>query len=189
VAEAAGHFHAAATAAEGGLDGDRYAVLLGERHHLVGVFDRVGGAWHQRCLCAGGDVAGGDLVAEVADRLRARTDPNQARVDHGLGELGVFRQEAVAGVDGVGSGLGSRVEKLLEVQVGLGRGLAAQRERLVGQSDVRSLGVRFGVHRHAGQAGVPGCPNHPDCDLAAVGDENFGDPRAGVTGHCASCLG
>ena len=97
--DGAGHLHALTAAAEGGLDRDRHAVLLGEGHHLVGVLDRVGGAGHQRGLGAGGDVAGGDLVAEVADRLRAGADPDQAGVDDGLGEVGVLRQEAVAGVD------------------------------------------------------------------------------------------
>ncbi len=42
--DGAGDLHAAAAAAEGGLDGDRHAVLLGERDDLVGVLDRVGGA-------------------------------------------------------------------------------------------------------------------------------------------------
>ena len=185
--DGAGHLHAAAAAAEGGLDRDRHAVLLGEGHHLVGVLDRVGGAGHQRRLRAGGDVAGGDLVAEVADRLRAGPDPDQAGVDHRLGEIGVLRKEPVAGVDGVGAGFGRGVEDLAEVQVGLRRGLAAQRERLVGQPHVRRLGVGLGVHRHAGQARIAGRPDHPDSDLAAIGDENLGDPRAGVTSHCASC--
>ena len=166
----------AAAAAERGLDRDRHAVLLGERDHLVGVLDRVRGAGHQRGLRPGGDVAGGDLVAEVADRLRAGADPDQAGVDDRLGEVGVLRQEAVAGVDRVGAGLGRGVEDLGEVQVGLRGGLAAQRERLVGQPHVRRLGVGFGVHRHAGQARVAGRPDHPDGDLAAIGDEHLGDP-------------
>ncbi|MDR3508687.1 MAG: biotin carboxylase N-terminal domain-containing protein, partial [Caulobacteraceae bacterium] len=39
-----------ATAAEGGFDRDRHAVLLGEGDHLVGVFCRVGRTGHQRSL-------------------------------------------------------------------------------------------------------------------------------------------
>ena len=117
--DAARHLHAAPAAAEGGLDGDRHAVLLGERHHLVGVLDRVRGAGHQRRLGAGGDVAGGDLVAEVADGLRARADPDQPGVDDGLGEVGVLGEEAVPGVHGVGAGLGRGVQQLAEVQIRL----------------------------------------------------------------------
>ncbi len=65
-----GDLHAAATAAEGGLDRNGHAVLLGERDDLVGVLDGVLGAGSHRSLRALGDVAGGDLVAEVADGLR-----------------------------------------------------------------------------------------------------------------------
>ena len=124
--------------------------------HLVSVLDRVGGAGHQRRLRAGGDVAGGDLVAEVADGLRAGPNPDQVGVEDRLGEVGVLRQEAVAGVDGVGAGLRGGVEDLAEVQVGLGGGLTAQGERLVGQPHVWCVGVGLGVHRHAGQARIAG---------------------------------
>ena len=81
---------------------------------------------------------------------------------------------------------GGGVEELVEVQVGLRGGLAAQREGLVGEPHVRRVGVGFGVHGHAGQPGVLGGPDHPDGDLAAIGDEHLGDLRAGVIGHCAS---
>ncbi len=184
--DGAGHLHAASAAAEGRLDRDRHPVLLGERDHLVGVLHRVGGTGHQRSLRAGGDVARGDLVTEVADRLRAGPDPDQPGVDHRLGEVGVLRQEAVAGVNRVGAGLLGGLQQLAEVEVGLRRGLTTQREGLVGQLDVRSVGVRLGVDRHAGQTGVLGRADHPHRDLTAIGDENLGDRRAGVTRHCAS---
>ena len=185
--DGAGHLHAAPAAAERGLDRDGDAVLLGELDDLVGVLDRVGGAGHQRGLGAGGDVTGGDLVAEVADGLRAGPDPDQPGVEHGLGEVGVLAQEAVAGVHGVGAGLGGGVEQLLEDQVGLRGGLPAQRERLVGEPDVGCVGVGLGVDRHALQPGIPCCADDSDRDLSAVGDEYLGDLRAGVTGHSASC--
>ena len=94
---------------------------------------------------------------------------------HGLGEFGVLGQEAVAGVDRVGAGLRGRVEQLVEHQIGLGGGLAAEGERLVGEPDVGCVGVGFGVDRHARQARVLGCSNHPDRDLPAIGDEHLGD--------------
>ena len=123
----------------------------------------------------GGDVARGDLVAEVADRLRAGADPDQPGVEHRLGEVGVLGEESVAGVDRVGAGLLGRVEDLFEVEVGLGRRLAAECEGLVGEPHVRCVGVGLGVHGHASQPGVLGCPDHPDRDLPAIGDEHLGD--------------
>ncbi|NIL82668.1 hypothetical protein RhoFasGS6_00001 [Rhodococcus fascians] len=65
----AGHFHAASAATERGFDGDGEAVFVDERQNLVGVLDRFGGAGDGGCFGAGGDVAGGDLVAEIADGL------------------------------------------------------------------------------------------------------------------------
>ena len=115
--------HAAAAAAVGGLDRDRHAVLLCERDHLVGVLDRILGAGRHRRVRALGDVAGDDLVAEIADGLRRRADPDQPGVDHGLREVGVLGEEAVAGVDRVGAGAAGRVEDLVEHEVRLGRGL------------------------------------------------------------------
>ena len=168
--EGAGDLHAAAATAEGGLDGDRQAVLLGERQDLVGVLDRVRGTRHQRRVGLGGDVARGDLVAEVADGLRARPDPDQPGVEDGLREVGVLGQEAVARVDGVGARLGGGVQDLIEDEVGLGRGLAAQGEGLVGKPHVRRIGVRLGVNGDAGQSGVLGSPDDPDGNLSTVGD-------------------
>ena len=90
------------------LDRDRQAVLLGERDDLVGVLDRVLGARGQRGADLLGDVPGLDLVAERLDRRRRRADPGQPGVDHGLGEVGVLGEEAVARVHGVGAGLLAR---------------------------------------------------------------------------------
>ena len=78
------------------------------------------GAGDQRGAGPRGDVPGGDLVAEVADRLRGRADPGQPGVDDGLGEVGVLGEEAVAGVDRVGARLRRGVEELVDVEVGLG---------------------------------------------------------------------
>ena len=175
--------HAASAATEGGLDGDRQAVLLGEGDDLVGVLDRVLGAGGHGGLGALGDVAGGHLVAQVADGLRRRPDPDQAGVDDGLREVGVLRQEAVAGVDGVGAGLGGGVEDLVEDEVGLGGRGAAEGECLIRQLDEQGVGVGLGVHGNAGQAGILRRADHADGDLAAVGDEDLRDMRAGMTGH------
>src|SRR3569833_1514225 len=49
---------AAAAAAEGRLDRDRHAVLLGEREHLLGGLHRLLGAGHQGRTHLRGDVPG-----------------------------------------------------------------------------------------------------------------------------------
>ena len=165
------HLEPAPAAAERRLDGDRQAVLLGERDDLVGVRDRLGGARHERGAGPLRDVPRGDLVAQVADRRRGRADPDQPRIEYGLGEVRVLRQKAVAGVDRVGAAAGGDVEQFVDAQVGVGGGLAVQRVRLVGEAGVRRVPVGVGVDGDAGQAGVLAGPDDSDGDLAAIGDQ------------------
>jgi hypothetical protein len=95
-------------------------VLLGEGDDLGGSGDRVLGARDQRRPHLLGDVPGLHLVAERGDGGGRRADPGQTRVDDGLGEAGVLRQEAVAGVHGVGAGPLGDPQQLGDVEVGLG---------------------------------------------------------------------
>ena len=55
-----------------------------------------------------GDFPGDDLASQVPDDLRGRPDKHQARIGAGFGEIGVFRQKAVAGMNGLGPGLSGR---------------------------------------------------------------------------------
>ena len=171
--EGAGDFEAAAAAAEGGLDRDGQAVFLGERDDFVGAGDGVGGAGDEGCAGALGDVAGGHLVAEVADGLGGRADPGQAGVQDGLGEVGVLGQESVAGVDGVRAGVGRGREDFGDVQVAGGRGVTAQGERLVRCPDMQCIPVRIGVDGYARDPGIPAGSGNADSDFATVGDEHL----------------
>ena len=170
-----GDLHAAATATEGGLHGNREAVFLGELLDLGGAGN---GVLRSRChgsIDHRGDLACGDLVAEAVDGLRRRADPVQASVDDGAGEVRVLCEEAVAGVNGIGAGLLGRGDQLVDVQVALGGGLPAQREGLVGHADVRGIGIRLGVHRDGGDALVLCGADDADRDFAAVGDHHLLD--------------
>ena len=168
-----GDLQTAAAAAEGGFDRDGQAVLPGEGDDLVGPGHRVGCAGDQGRAGPLGDVPGGDLVAEVADGLRRRADPDQVRVQDRLREFGVLREEAVPGMDGVGAGLTRGVQHLLDVEVA-GRGsVTAQSERLIRSADMQSVPVRVGVYGHARDTGIPAGPGHADSDFATVGDEHL----------------
>ncbi len=169
----AGDLEPAPAAAERGLDRDRQSVLLRERDDLVRAADRVLGAGDERGAGLEGNVAGGDLVAEVADGLRRRPDPGQPGVEDGLGEVGVLGQEPVAGVHGVGAGPGRGLDDLLDDQVRVGRGAAAEGERLVGHPGVRRVAVGIGVNSDRRIARVPAGPDDADRDLTPVGDEHL----------------
>ncbi len=88
-------------------------MLVHEREDLVRAGHRVRGARGQRRTGPVGDVPRLDLVAEGVDRLRGRADPDQARVENGLGEPGVLGEEPVTRVDGVRPRLLRDVQQLL----------------------------------------------------------------------------
>ena len=88
--------HSAAAAPRGGLDDQRVADLV----RLARLDDGDAGL--------AGKPLGLELVAGRADRLRAGADEDEPGRVHGLGEVAVLGQEAVAGVDRVGAGLLAR---------------------------------------------------------------------------------
>ena len=171
----AGDLEAASAAAVCRLDRHGEAVLLGELDDLVGAGDRVLRAGHERGAGLRRDVARLDLVAEGVDRLGAGADPDEARVDHGLGEGRVLGEEAVAGVDGVGAGLAGDVEQLLLDEVALAGGRAPEGVRLVGDLDVQGIPVRVGVDRDRGDPAVRARPRDADGDLTTVCDQDLAD--------------
>ena len=101
------------------------------------------------------------LEASLADDLGA-----------GVGKVGVFRQKAVAGVEAVAAGgLGHRQQGVL-VQVAVRGPGGADAHRLGGQLDMEGLRVRFGVDGHGLNVHFPAGPQHPQRDLAPVGDQD-----------------
>jgi hypothetical protein len=79
-------------------------------------------------------------------------------------------RETVAGVHGVGVRPPRDRDDLVDVQVGLRRGGAVERVRLVGGAHMQGIEILVGVDGDAGQARVPAGASHPDRDLAAVRD-------------------
>jgi hypothetical protein len=172
-----GDFEATAAAAECRLDRDRQAVLRREGPGFLGAADRSFGTGGEGGADLLGDVPGLHLVAERLDRRRWRADPGQPRVDDRTGEVGVLGQESVSGVDRVRAAVPGSLEDLGDVQVALGRGLAAQGVCLVGHADVQSVQVNLAVYGHADEPGIPAGPHNPDRDLAAVGDQDLAHVR------------
>ena len=108
-----------------------------------------------------------------------RTDPGEPGVDDRLRERGVLGEEAVPGVHGVRAGPTGHVEQLGDVEVGLRRAGAAERERLVGDADVHGLPVGVGVDGDGADRRVATGTGDADGDLTAVGDEDLGDDGHG----------
>ena len=102
--------HPPPAAAEGGLDGDRPAVLVAEVADLVGRCGELGGARHDRRSAAQRGLAARHLVAHLLDRLGRRADERHAHVRDRPGEVGVLAEEPVPGVHAVGAALADGIE-------------------------------------------------------------------------------
>ena len=110
------------------------------------------------------------LVAHRGDDVRARTDKADSDVAASAGEIRVFGQESVTGVQQRRPRRESGVDNCLLLKVALRGGGRSDQNRLVGQLDMRRLSVGFGVNGDGGQAELFGRAHHPARDLPAVGD-------------------
>ena len=155
-------------------------MCLGEFDDLIGILDRISGAGHLRGADLLGDVARRHLVTEGFDRCGRGPDPHHAGVHDGLREVRVLGQEAIPGVHRVGAGALRDGDDLVDVQIGLGRCGAVERERLVGHLDEQRRRVGVGVDGHAFQPGIPGATDDPHRDLATIGNEHLRDGASGV---------
>ena len=133
----------------------------------------LGGPGHDRRAAALSGESRRHLVAHLVDRLGRRTDPGDAHARDRACEVGVLREEPVAGVHRVGAALTDRVEDGFGVEVALGCGLPAECERLVGEPHVEGIPVELGVHGDGLDAELASGADDAHCDLAAVGDQDL----------------
>ena len=112
------HPHAAPTAAPACLEHQRIANSGCKTLALAQLArQRVRGRHHRH---TGRDrrVARRHLVAEHAHDLRRRADPTYARVDHGLREIGILREETVAWMNRVDVRLSRDAQNVVDIEVG-----------------------------------------------------------------------
>jgi hypothetical protein len=124
--------------------------------------------------------SGRDLVAELLDGARGRADPDEARVDDLLREVGVLGEEAVARVHRVGAGAAGDGEDLGDHEVGVRARLPVEGVRLVGERDVQRVAVLVGVDGDRADPRIPRRPDDADGDLAPVGDQDLVHTRHGT---------
>ena len=182
--------HASTAAARDRLGEDREADLLGGSDEGVDVGARLGALeGGQAGLLGGGD--GARLVAGQVQHRRRRADEGDAGLGALLGQVGVLGQEAVAGVDRVGTGLDGGPHDPLGVEVGPDRvPLLADPVGLVGLEDVLGLAVLVGEDGDRLGAELGGGTERADGDLTTVRDEDLAEhltsrgsaPRGGGAG-------
>ncbi len=139
-------------------------------------------AGQERHLMLLGQRARGVLQAECPHLPGRGPDEGDARVLTGLGEGGVLREEAVAGMDGARTGLARGGQDTVHVQVALRGGRGADAHAGVGQGHVARVGVCLGVDGHGLQAHLAQRADDAAGDGAAVGDQDGVEPGCGQGG-------
>ena len=125
------HAHAAAAAAHRRLDDHRVAERRGNRLGLVARHDRRVAAGEHRHARFARQLARGHLVSQQVEQLGPRPDESDPRAGAGPGELGVFRQEAVTGMNRVDLLRPGQLDDRLDVQIAA--------DRLAGLADLVGL--------------------------------------------------
>ena len=167
--------HATAATASCGLDHHRVAHLVGKNRRLLGAFEEAFAArnrGHPHGLHGG---LGGGFIAHGPDRFGRGSHEGDAVVAADLGEAVVLGQEAVAGMDGVGTAGGGRRENVRDVEVAAAAGGFAHAHRLVGELHMQGVAIHRAVHGHGGNAQLPAGAQDPEGDLATVGDQQLAD--------------
>ncbi len=172
------------------------AAAAGDRldQHREADAVRLGAQGLQRLVLA--LIAGGDGHARLdhqlfrcvfqthgADRRRLGADPDDASRRHRLGEVGVFGQEAIAGVDGLRPRRLGRRQHLGRVQIGLARRRRADQHRLVRLAHMQGVGVGLGIDGDGAQAHATGGAEDAAGDLAAIGDQDGFEHQAFRSGE------
>ena len=114
-----------------------------------------------------------DLVAHGGDRSGIGADEGDAGFPQRQGEIGPFRQKAVAGMDGIRAALAAGIDDVVDDEVGGGCRRRSDIDRLVGAFNVKGVGVHVAVDGDRRNAKPARRPDHPDGDLTAVGNQNL----------------
>ena len=168
------HFaHALAAAACRGLDEHRIADFLSEGARLLDGVDAAVGAGHRGDAAGLHGLASGGLVAHALDALGGRPDEYEVVVDAGAGEVGVFSQKAVAGMDRLGAGNLRRLDDVRHHKIAFIR---------LGRSDANlfvsvanRVGVLVGgrVNRHGLHPEFLAGTHDAQRNFSAIGDEDL----------------
>ena len=90
-----------------------------------------------------------------------------------LGELGVFRKEAVARMDGVGTGDFAGRNDLVDVQIAVARRRRTDADAFVGEAHMHGVSVGSRVHGDGLDAELLAGTQDAKGDFAAIGYEDF----------------
>ena len=114
--------------------------------------------------------SGSRLVTHRPDLVRRRTDEREVSPVADLGELGVLRQESVAGMYGLRTGDFGCRNNPRDVQITLGGLGWTDAHRLVREPHVQGLAVRVRVHGDRFEAQLLTSTDDPQGDFTPIRD-------------------
>ena len=172
--------HAAAAATKSRLDNQGKSDFFGNGHRLLAITDGLIRAFENRDLYRARHFAGGCLVAHHVEDLRFWADEDDAGIGAGLRERRVFRQEAVAWVDGIDAFFFGESDDALDVEIRSERAFFfIQLVGFIGFEAVRAKPILGGIDGHGANAQFSRRAHDANGDLTAVGHHQFFDGADG----------
>ena len=165
--------HALAAAAGGGFDQHGIADFRCCRLQGWQILCRAVIAGHQRHAGLLHQRLGLRLAAHGADGAGGRADEGEAGGGAGFGEIGIFRQEAVAGMHCLGAAAAGDVDQAIYAQVAFARCGGADAPGFIGEGHMQRVGIGIGINRDGGNAHATGGADDAAGDFAAIGDQQF----------------
>ncbi len=114
-----------------------------------------------------------DLVAHHADMIGGRADKLDAMSRDDIDEFGIFRQEAIARMDGVRIGHFRRRDDRRDIEIALRRARRADTDAFIGETHMHGIRIGGGMDGDRLDAHLAAGAMNTERDFAAIGDQDF----------------
>ena len=117
--------------------------------------------------------AGLFFFAHQAGDFRRRADELDVAGLGNFGEVGVFRQQTVAGMDGVHVGDFRRADDRRDIEIALRQLRRTDADGFIGKAHVQRVAISFAVNGDGADAQLFAGTNDPQGNFSAIGDQDF----------------
>ena len=164
------HTHAASTSARGGFENERIPDVRRLFGELLFPFNDAFAPRNGGQTCGLHFSPRAILFSHHFDDFRLRPDEGDFRCFADLSEVGVFREEPVARMDGIHVCDFGRADHLGDVQITLAAPGRSDANCLIGKPNMERVTVRFGINGNRGYPQFLAGANDPQGDLPAIGN-------------------
>ena len=165
----------ATAAAIGTLKHERITVRMRKIQQQSHVGNRLGNAGNRRNFGERGHTTCGDLIPQIHEGFRIRTNPSRTRIDHFLRESGHFGKESVAWMHCVGTAALQNVDQQILVEIGVFIRVSGKQICVVSHLHVLCMAILLRVHRNRGNPHLTGGAHYAKRDFSAIRHQKFVD--------------